>query len=101
MCSQTFSNSEKKQFLSSIVPDNLIVLSFKFKQINNEPAITEHDLSATEKVIVLINYSPEGREVALTFAKDWTVEKIIYGKSPVKSSVSLKANDSCVLLLKR
>ena len=69
----------------------------------NDPfvGITEHDLSATEKVVVLVNYSPEDREVALSLANGWSIEKTLYGKSPVKSSVSLKANDACVFQLKK
>ncbi|NEW85622.1 MAG: cellulase family glycosylhydrolase, partial [Mariniphaga sp.] len=69
----------------------------------NDPfvGITEHDLSATEKVIVLVNYSPEEKEVALTINSGWKVEKALYGNLPVKLSVSLKANDACVLQLKK
>ena len=69
----------------------------------NDPfvGITEHDLSATEKVIVLVNYSPEEKEVALTINSGWKVEKSLYGNLPAKSSVKLKANDACVLQLKK
>lgn len=63
--------------------------------------ITEHDLSATEKVIVLVNYSPEEKEVALTINSGWKVDKALYGNQPSKSSVKLKANDACVLQLKK
>ena len=63
--------------------------------------ITEHDLSATEKVIVLVNYSPEEKEVALTINSGWKVDKTLYGNQPSKSSVKLKANDACVLQLKK
>jgi hypothetical protein len=63
--------------------------------------ITEHDLSATEKVIVLVNYSPEEKEVALTINSGWKVDKTMYGNQPSKSSVKLKANDACVLQLKK
>lgn len=69
----------------------------------NDPfvGITEHDLSATEKVIVLVNYSPEEKEVALTINSSWKVDKTLYGNQPSKSSVKLKANDACVFQLKK
>lgn len=69
----------------------------------NDPfvGITEHDLSATEKVIVLVNYSPEEKEVALTINSGWKVDTALYGNLPAKSSVKLKANDACVLQLKK
>jgi hypothetical protein len=69
----------------------------------NDPfvGITEHDLSATEKIIVLVNYSPEDKNVALKIDADWRVDKALYGDLPVKSSIKLKANDACVLQLKK
>jgi hypothetical protein len=69
----------------------------------NDPfvGITEHDLSATEKVIVLVNYSPEDKIVELKIDSDWRVDKALYGDLPAKSSVKLKANDACVLQLKK
>jgi hypothetical protein len=68
----------------------------------NDPfvGITEYDLSPTEKVVVLVNYTPEDREVALTLANGWNIDKTLYGQLPVKSNVLLKANDACVLHLK-
>jgi len=69
----------------------------------NDPmtGITEHDLSATEKVIVLVNYSPEGKTVTLNVADGWKFGKALYGELPEKSAVKLKANDACVLMLKK
>ncbi len=83
-------------FSADIVAKNRVVTK-------NDPfvGITEHDLSATEKVIVLVNYSPEEKEVALTINSGWKVEKSLYGNLPAKSSVKLKANDACVLQLKK
>lgn len=63
--------------------------------------ITEHDLSASEKVIVLVNYSPYDRDVTLTVNDSWKIDKAIYGNLPVKLSVAIKANDACVLQLKK
>jgi hypothetical protein len=62
--------------------------------------ITEHDLSADKKVVILLNYSPDDRNVKLFFHTDWRVEKAFYGDLPLKSSVAIKANDACVLLLR-
>ncbi len=63
--------------------------------------ITEHDLSVSQKVIVLVNYTPVDKEVFLTIANGWSIEKTLYGKSPVKSSVSIMANDACVIQLNK
>ncbi len=85
-----------KTFAEEIIDRNRVVKK-------NDPfvGITEHDLSADEKVIVLVNYSPEDRNVALTIDKAWEVEKALYGELPTKSSVKLKGNDACVLMLKK
>ena len=63
--------------------------------------ITEHDFSADKKVVILVNYSPADKEVPLTFASGWTVDKALYGNLPAKLVVKLKANDACVLQLKK
>jgi len=69
----------------------------------NDPfvGITEHDLSIFEKVIVLLNFTPTDKNVALTINRDWKLEKVLYGNLPAKSLVKLNANDACVLLLKK
>lgn len=69
----------------------------------NDPfvGITEHDLSANEKVIVLVNYTATNKDIALTINKEWKVNKALYGSLPEKSNVKLSANDACVLLLKK
>jgi len=69
----------------------------------NDPfvGITEHDLSANEKVIVLVNYTPTDKEVTLSIHKDWKVNKALYGFLPEKSKVKISENDACVLLLKK
>jgi len=63
--------------------------------------ITEHDLSKNEKVIVLVNFTPEDKDVALTIKDGWKVDKALYGNLPANSSVKLNANDACVLQLKK
>jgi hypothetical protein len=61
--------------------------------------ITEHDLSATEKLIVLVNNGPEEKEVAITIDSGWKLDKTLYGNRPLKNTVKMKANDACVLQL--
>jgi hypothetical protein len=39
--------------------------------------------------------------VALTINSGWKVDKALYGNQSSKSSVKLKANDACVLQLKK
>jgi hypothetical protein len=63
--------------------------------------ITEHDLSQNEKIVILINYTPKSKDVALSIKSGWKVEKAIYGNLPVNSSVKLNENDACVLYLKK
>jgi len=63
--------------------------------------ITEHDLSQNEKIIILINYTPENKDVELSIKSGWKVDKALYGNLPLNSSVNLNANDACVLYLKK
>jgi len=71
--------------------------------IKNDPyvGITEHDLSPTQKVVILVNFSPLNRIVALNINSEWTVGKALYGSLPLKSSVTILANDACVLQLNK
>jgi hypothetical protein len=62
---------------------------------------TEHDLSAHEKVIVLVNYAPSDKLITFDMHKDWKVDQTLYGHTPVKSKVKLGANDACVLIISR
>lgn len=67
----------------------------------NDPLVglTEHDLSSDQKVIVLVNFSPADRTVTLNIKNGWSVTKVLYGNAPIKTSVTLKANDASVLQL--
>ncbi len=69
----------------------------------NDPfvGITEHDFSATKKVIVLVNYKSIDSDVILKVKDGWKFEKALYGELPVKSFTKLKANDAGVYLLKK
>jgi hypothetical protein len=63
--------------------------------------ITEHDFSPTRKVIVLVNYTPIDKEVQLNIKSGWKVDKVLYGNTPDKKTLKLKANDACVLQLEK
>jgi beta-galactosidase len=85
-----------KAISAEVVAKNRIVTK-------NDPfvGITEHDLSANQKVVVLVNYSPSDKEVPLNLASGWSIEKVFYGKLPVKSVVTMKGNDACVFQIKK
>lgn len=61
--------------------------------------ITEHDLSPDKKVVVLVNCSPIDRKVTLSVKNGWIAEKTFHGVMPIKSVLTLPANDACVLQL--
>ncbi|MDX8339642.1 cellulase family glycosylhydrolase [Draconibacterium sp. IB214405] len=67
----------------------------------NDPyiGITEHKLADGSMVIVLVNYSPEDKNVELTIKNGWKIKKAIYGKASEDSKVSIPANDAFVLFL--
>ena len=69
----------------------------------NDPliGITEHDLSANQKVVILIYYSPYDKSVALNIKKGWIVEKTLYGNKLADSNLSIEANDANVLMLRK
>ncbi len=64
-------------------------------------AVTEHELSANEKVIILINYDPEDAAITLNIKAGWKISNSLYGTAPVGKSVQIKGNDALVLLLKK
>lgn len=63
--------------------------------------ITEHDLSSGRKIITIINYTPAERNVRIEISGGWSVEKCLYGKMPLKSSVLVQGNDACVLEIQK
>ena len=64
----------------------------------NDPfvGITEHEISPDKRVIIIVNYSPFDKIVTLSISNGWNPEKSFYGKLPVKSIASIKANDALV-----
>ncbi len=67
--------------------------------------ITEHPLDATQRVAVLINYSPEPVETLVTVKQGWSVSETWYGKVPVEKGKGLKcdieSNSAIVIRLAR
>jgi hypothetical protein len=67
--------------------------------------ITEHRLSTTRRVAVLINYSPNAITCDLALAPLWQMKSVLYGPCPRKAgrilTVALKANDAGVLVFQR
>jgi endo-1,4-beta-mannosidase len=64
-------------------------------------AATEHTLNDKEKVVVLINYNPEDAVTPVKIKDGWKVSSSLYGKMPSGNSVTVKANDAVVLILKK
>ena len=63
--------------------------------------VTEHQLSDKEKVVVLINYSPEDVSTTALVKDGWKVTGSLYGPKPGSLTLLLKANDALVLTLRR
>jgi beta-galactosidase len=70
---------------------------------SSDPAIafTTHDISASEKIIIGINYSAADATTNWEINKAWTVSKLLYGQAPSGEKCVIKANDAFVVLLKR
>ena len=64
-------------------------------------ATTEHSLSATEKVVVLVNHSAESLNVPAHIQSGWKVSSALYGQLPKDENLKINANDALVLLLKK
>ena len=62
--------------------------------------ITEHPMSAGERVIALVNYGPESQQVKLTAAPGWQLRQAHYGKADSREAnvfvVPLRPNDAFV-----
>ena len=62
--------------------------------------ITEHILETKQRLIVLINYSPQAQEVSLTFPQGWQPAEAWYGTLPQNAHTQLLPNDALVFVLK-
>jgi beta-galactosidase len=85
-----------KTFSTEVISKNRVVTK-------TDPlvSLTEHNLSETAKIIILVNCSPDDRSVKLNLKDGWIFEKTLYGELPIKSFAKVKANDACVLQLKK
>jgi hypothetical protein len=66
--------------------------------------ITEHEISESERVISLINYSPEKITSPITLAEGWALKELYYGSARVVREsliIDLARNDSAVMLISR
>ncbi|RTE09211.1 glycoside hydrolase 5 family protein [Paenibacillus whitsoniae] len=67
--------------------------------------VTEHALSSHIRICVLINYSPDAREVSLILREGWEVGESLYGRDPQHgeggSTVKVAANDAVILQFKQ
>ncbi|NQX58639.1 cellulase family glycosylhydrolase [Paenibacillus qinlingensis] len=79
---------------------NARVLHVKEPQIG----LTEHTADLNTTVAVLINYSPEDREVPLAIKSGWYVEESLYGNRPQNVNGTVKvnvgANDAAIVILR-
>jgi hypothetical protein len=60
--------------------------------------VTEHPLSERERVIVMVNYSPQAVEDALEFAEGWQVKKVWRGEVAGRR-VRIAGNEAAVMTI--
>jgi hypothetical protein len=84
-----------KQFTGDVAGERILT------QDNPYIGVTEHSLGNDEKVVVLINYNYDTAESAFHVKEGWKISDCLYGTKPSGTSISLKANDAIVLMLKR
>lgn len=70
-------------------------------QANPHIGVTEHTVSATEKVVVLINYSPTALTAAAVVRAGWQIVGSLYGPPPAGTALVLPPNDALVLTLRK
>jgi hypothetical protein len=63
--------------------------------------ITEHILDDKQRLVVLINYSPQPQEVSLTILKGWQPVEAWYGVLPQVVHTQMPPNDALVFVLER
>jgi hypothetical protein len=67
--------------------------------------VTEHELEAGRRVVVLVNYSPEQQQAHLALSEGWEVEETWYGRKPEAGTPSLEVdlppNDALVFTISR
>lgn len=70
-------------------------------QNNSSLGITEHEISKTEKVIIIINYNPTAVSTPLTIKNGWKVSRSLYGKTPSDKTLVINGNDAVVYVVNR
>lgn len=63
-------------------------------------AVTEHTISNNEKVLVMVNYSPETAFSNFKLQDGWKISKSLYGVMP-HTKFEIKAKDALVLIVKK
>ena len=53
--------------------------------LHSQVGLTEHILSENERVLVLINYSPQKVETDIILENGWNVSEVLYGKYDEKA----------------
>lgn len=71
------------------------------RQTNPFVGVTEHALSPSEKVVVLVNYSPQAVSTTATVKDGWKISSSLYGNKPTGTTLVLKPNDALVVTLRK
>ena len=61
--------------------------------------VTEHILDEKHRVVVLVNYSPQGQKAGLQFAQAWKIDEIWYGSYLENNQFVIPANDALVFTI--
>ncbi len=67
--------------------------------LHSQVGLTEHILSENERVLVLINYSPQKVETDIILENGWNVSEVLYGKYDEKAF--FENNDAIILKIKK
>lgn len=71
------------------------------RKSNPEIGVTEHVLSENQRVVVLVNYSPDAQVDTLKITEGWSVSRTFPTAITLSASVALPGNDGLVLLLEK
>ncbi|OAQ38960.1 hypothetical protein A5893_13055 [Pedobacter psychrophilus] len=88
-------NKIYKKIAAPIIKDRII------QQENTSVGITEHYISESEAVVILINYNPKNTETELKLKDGWKISGSLYGETPKATKISINGNDALVLTCKR
>lgn len=84
-----------KKIAEPLIKDRII------QQGNTSVGLTEHYISESEAVIVLINYNPQQADTDIKLKDGWKITGSLYGSLPKGTRVQLKGNDALVLTCKK